>query len=131
MECISYSFTHVERTASKLFTLFKLFKYISLLIIYLPIILRLSEWDVVNIWYQRHWNMLLSVIISLQKVLNTTLLKMFSKHLSECYIITLCAVLRKHGWGINSSLSWECSLQCYWNTSFLTVYCCKNGDAIP
>ncbi len=43
MECISYSFTHVEKTASKLFTLFKLFKYISLLIIYLPIILRLSE----------------------------------------------------------------------------------------
>ncbi len=56
--------------------------------------------------------MLLSVVISLQKVLNTTLLKMFSKHLSECYIIT--------GWGINSSL-WERSLQCYWNTSFLTV----------
>ncbi len=48
--------------------------------------------------------MLLSVVISLQKVLNTTLLKMFSKHLSECYIITLFEVLRKHGWGINSSL---------------------------
>ncbi len=55
--------------------------------------------------------LILSVVISLQKVLNATLLKMFSKHLSGFYITTLCAVLRKHGWGINSSLSWD--LQCY------------------
>ncbi len=64
------------------------------------------------------------LVLCLQKVLNTTLLKMFSEYLAESYIITLCAVL-KHGWAGALFLppvgTWECSFQCYWSTSFLTV----------